>query len=133
MIKFNNARNHKGEYNTGAVGVSIDSLFPKLSIEFLDLKGNDLQKNEQLNVFKTLRIVLKHNWREIRQLGKNGIGFESLKLDELKCPYPKSDIFTKIDKVTVFHRQGDLPLIGYRVQETFYLFHIDRDYKAYGH
>ena len=133
MSKFNNERNTKGKYNTGAIAISVDSLFPKLSIEYLNLDNNVLQKKEQLNVFKTLRIVLKHTWREIHQLGKDGIGFETLKLDELKCQHPQSELFSKIDKVTVFHRQGDIPLIGFRVQEAFYLFQIDRNYKAYKH
>ena len=133
MSKFNNTRNTKGQYNTGIIAVSVDLLFPKLSIEYLDLNDCILQKDVQLNVCKTLRLVLKHTWREIHQLGKSGIGFETLKLDELKCPYPKSDIFQMIDKVTVFHRQEDIPLIGFRVQEVFYLFHIDTNFKAYEH
>ena len=77
MSQFNNKRNAGSQYNNGFVAKPTDSMYPKLSIEFLDLKTALIQKKEKLSIFKTLSFVLGLTWREIRQLGKDGIGFET--------------------------------------------------------
>ncbi len=60
MSKLNNTRNTKAQFNTGTIDNPVDTLYPKLSIEYLDLKDNVLQKEEKLNVFKCFSIVLKN-------------------------------------------------------------------------
>lgn len=111
-----------------------EDVYPKLSLEYLKIKDNALQKDEILNIFKNLKDILQHTWRDISLLSKHGIGFELIPVTSLKCAIPQDDTFAKNDKVTVFHKHGDdIPLIGFRVNETYYLFCVDRDYKAYNH
>lgn len=111
-----------------------EDIYPKLSLEYLKLKEKILQKDEKINIFKNLKDILQHTWRDISQLSKPGIGFELIPVASLKCACPKDAIFDKNDKATVFHKHGDdVPLIGFRVNDTYYLFCVDRDYKAYNH
>ena len=121
------------------IGETQDKIFssgtyPKLSIEFLKIKDDVLQKEEKLAIFKNLKDILQHTWREISHLGKHGIGFELIPCSNLKCAYPKDNIFSKTEKATVFHKNGkEAALVGFRIDDTYYLFCVDRDYKAYNH
>jgi len=112
-----------------------DTHIATFSFRFLDHKQiNKYQQNDFNEIIKNLITISSYTWRDIIQLGKNGIGYELIPLSELKCPIPKDDLFNQRDKATVFHKQGDkIPLIGFKVNDVFYLFYLDRGLKAYKH
>lgn len=136
-FKGQTKHSHKSQdmdINVRDISHESDDFFPKLSLEFLKIKDNILQKEEKLDIFKNLKDVLQHTWRDISQLGKHGIGFELIPCSNLKCAYPKANIFSKTEKATVFHKNGkEAALVGFRIDDTYYLFCVDRDYKAYNH
>lgn len=104
---------------------------PKFSFEFLE--NSKCQHNEKVEIFNILYQISRHTWQELIQLGKSGIGYEILDLTQIKCRIPSNPIFENLSQVTVFHKAPHLPVIGFKVHDTFYIFHIDRDYKAYKH
>lgn len=108
---------------------------PKLSFEFLTGKYciSDCQQDEKAEVIDILHRLSQRTWQEIIQLGKAGIGYEQFEKERMKCSLPTSEYFENIDKVTVFHRAPKIPIVGFRVQEIFYIFCIDRTYDAYEH
>ena len=108
---------------------------PKLSFEFLsgDYCISQCQQREKAEIIDTLHKISQRTWQEIIQLGKSGIGYEQIKLSQLKCVSPKCKIFDNLDKVTIFHKPPKVPIVGFRVEDIFYVFCIDRTYNAYKH
>lgn len=108
---------------------------PKISLEFLQGKYcvSKCQKHEKAQIIDTLHKISQHTWQEIIQEGKYGFGYEQIEVSQLKCALPQNTIFDNLDKVTVFHNTPKIPIIGFRIQDTYYIFCIDRNYKAYNH
>ena len=75
----------------------------------------------------------KKTWRALRTEGKEHSGYEMIDVKQLQCHVPTAAIFIGIDKATVFHRKDKLPIIGFQVAATFFLFWIDKTFKAYNH
>lgn len=108
---------------------------PKISFEFLNGKYciSKCESKEKAQVIDTLYRISQSTWQELIQLGKNGSGYEQFSRKQLRCHIPDTAIFQNHDKVTIFHRKDKIPIVGFRIGETFYIFCVDRDYSAYGH
>ena len=108
---------------------------PKISLEFLQGKHcvSKCQKDEKAQIIDILHRISQHTWREIIQEGKSGFGYEQIEISQLKCKIPQDEIFCNLDKVTVFHNAPKIPIVGFRIQDIYYIFCIDRKYNAYNH
>ena len=107
---------------------------PKISFQFLCEDNAFMRQTaEKSEIMDTLLRISKFTWQELIQQGKSGSGYEQFSRKQLKCPVPDADLFKNIEKVTVFHRKRKIPLIGFRIEDIFYLFRIDRRFDAYIH
>ena len=115
--------------------VNFNQVKPKISFEFLNGEYciSKCEKKEKAEIIDTLHQLSQKTWQEIIQSGKNGIGYERIELSQLKCRYPHDRCFQNIDKATIFHHKKSIPIIGFRTDNTYYIFCIDRNYKAYKH
>lgn len=115
--------------------VSANKKKPKISLEYLggSFCISKCQAVEKADVVDTLHRISALTWQEIIQCGKAGSGYEQFSRDSIKYSIPKVDLFNSIDKVTVFHRKGKIPVIGFRIEETFYIVAVDRTFSAYKH
>lgn len=137
MSKFKNVRDRSKsqKINTPARQVSFLCKKPKFSFEFLSGKYciSNCESREKAEVISTLHKLSKLSWREIYQLGKSGIGYEQFDLSQLHCSYPHDETFLNLDKITVFHKEQKIPIIGFKIEEVYYIFCIDRTFDAYDH
>jgi hypothetical protein len=115
--------------------VNFNQRKPKMSFEFLsgDFCISKCQQWEKAEVLDTLHRLSQRTWQEIIQLGKSGIGYEQLGTCQLKCSIPQEAVFRNLEKVTVFHKAPRIPIVGFRSEDVFYIFCIDRSYSAYDH
>lgn len=114
---------------------SVNTLKPKISFEYLTGKYciSKCESREKAEVIDTLHRISKSTWQELIQCGKAVSGYEQIGRKQLKCSVPVAELFINIDKAAVFHRKNKIPVIGFKIEETFYIFCIDRDYSAYDH
>lgn len=115
--------------------VNFNSKKPKLSFEFLagDYCITKCELREKAEIVDTLYRLSQHSWQELLTLGRKHGGCEPLSLSELNCPIPNDLLFQGQKHATVFHNVQRIPVIGFRIEETLYIFGIDRDYTAYNH
>lgn len=137
MKKIKNSRIHAfgNLKQEDLLPVSANKLKPKISLEYLFGKFcvSECQAVEKSDVMDTLHRISKLSWQDIIQSGKSSSGYEQIARNFINCPIPKNDLFQSIEKVTVLHRKGKIPIIGFRINETFYIFAIDRNFTAYDH
>ena len=124
-----------GRFKTETVGeVTYNQRKPKISFEFLngDYCISKCQQSQKAEVIDSLYRISQLTWQEHHQIGKSG-GYEQFAKKQLLCNIPQDEKFINTDKVTVFHRKDKIPIVGFRVDDVFYVFCIDRDYSAYKH
>lgn len=136
MKRFNiKAEQRSGRFKTESVGkITFNQRKPKISFEFLngDYCISKCQQNQKAEIIDSLHRISQHTWQEHHQIGKSG-GYEQFGRDQLRCKIPHEEKFINTDKVTVFHRKDKIPIVGFRVDDVFYVFCIDRDFSAYKH
>lgn len=136
MKRFNiKAEQRSGRFKTESVSkITFNQRKPKISFEFLngDYCISKCQQNQKAEIIDSLHRISQHTWQEHHQIGKSG-GYEQLGRDQLRCKIPQEGKFINTDKVTVFHRKDKIPIVGFRVDDVFYVFCIDRDFSAYKH
>ena len=137
MNKFKNVRNRLKSQNLNTPAIQVSSVLkkPKFSFEFLSGKYclSNCESREKAEIISTLHKLSQHSWQEIYQLGKSGIGYEQIDLSQLRCSYPHDNTFLNLDKFTVFHKASKIPIIGFKIEEIYYIFCIDRTFDAYDH
>ena len=135
MGKISKKSEKKSRFEAEQIKGDFNQCKPKLSFEFLsgDWCISQCQRDEKAEIIDSLHRISKYTWQDCIQLGKSGCGYEQLDRSQIKCTIPRDDFFKNLDKVTVFHRKKKIPIIGFRIQDVFYIFCIDRKYNAYKH
>ena len=110
--------------------VNFNARNPKISFEFLagDYCLSKCEIREKAEIDDTLHRLSKHTWQELLTLGRKHGGCEPLPIAELKCSIPDNILFREQKHATVFHNPGKIPIVGFRIEDTFYMFCIDRTY-----
>lgn len=124
-LTLNNAASLAGK-------ASGDRLCPKFSFEFLkgDYCLSKCESKEKSNLASKLHLIGRQNWGDLRRLGRNN-GFEPIPTAQLRCRIP--DEFKNEATSIVFHMTGNIPVIGFRREDVFYIIAIDRTFNAYSH
>ena len=115
--------------------VNFNARKPKISFEFLggEYCISKCEMNEKAEIVDTLYRLSQHTWQELLTLGRKHGGCEPLPLSELKCSIPLNALFLEQKHATVFHNPTKIPIVGFRIEDTLYVFCIDRTYTAYNH
>ena len=120
--------------NESHIEINYNLCKPKISFQFLaEEQLKNCEVREKSEVLTTLYRISQHTWQELNQLGRKSGGFELIPLMQLRCKYPNNEMFSEGSKAVVFHHATKIPLIGFHCEDIFYIFCIDRDYKAYKH
>jgi hypothetical protein len=71
-------------------------------------------------------------WSQIKNVGRHGLGFEKISKNTIKATLPP---FIKDDREHfIAFRFNELkPMVGYRVNDVFYVLWFDHDYTLYDH
>ncbi|WP_153940691.1 hypothetical protein [Acidithiobacillus thiooxidans] len=112
---------------------SRQSLHPKSSFEKMSSSHSvfECETEEKAALADTLYKLGQMTWAQIMQTDRHKSGCETISLEEIKAP--GKDAITPDSKVLAFRFSGMKPMIGYRLDETFYVVWLDRAFKIYGH
>lgn len=71
-------------------------------------------------------------WKDIKQCPKHGLGFEKIAKTSIKAPMPKF-ITPDVDHFLAFRFYGKRPMVGYRINDIFYVLWFDKNFTLYDH
>jgi hypothetical protein len=112
-----------------------DSMPPLFSLEkivgdkycFSNLDDND-KKQFAESIFKRKNLT----WSDIKKSPRHGLGFEKIPKTQIQGSIPVSITEDMTDFLS-FRFSGKKPMVGYRMQNVFYVLWFDLDYSLYGH
>jgi hypothetical protein len=114
--------------------VSYDNVPPHFSFEYLDdqygLSG--CNKDERSCLLDKLRILGTTPWAELITTARHKHGTETIPKGQINGKLPKI-ITDDVQKVLAFRFQGMKPMVGHRIDRTFYIIWIDSKFKLYDH
>lgn len=107
---------------------------PIFSLRHLDNRDFSLDNcdnKEKVAFVETLCRLGKIPWRELRQAGRHGMGYEKIHTNSLKVGIPKN--ITPDVNFIAFRFSGKAPMVGYRDRAVFHIIWIDRNFTLYKH
>lgn len=72
------------------------------------------------------------SWSEVKKLSRHGLGFEKIARASIKTGIPPF-ITDDVDHFLAFRFHGMKPMVGYRLNDIFYVLWFDHNYTLYGH
>lgn len=83
-------------------------------------------KDGQAQLALTLHKCAQMQWKEIHQSGRKASGTEWIPADQIKAPIPEK--FADQDKFMAFRYDGNLPMVGVRINDVFHVLWVERQY-----
>jgi hypothetical protein len=113
--------------------VSNDKKRPLFSLEHMQqtYSVKTCQVNDRAALASKLYEMSQLSWGELKQAPRHGQGFEHIPQNSIKAPMPK--VLTSDIRLMVFRFSGKKPMVGYRVEEVFYLLWLDHNFTLYDH
>ena len=71
-------------------------------------------------------------WKEIKNLPRHGLGIEKISKHSIKTGLPRN-ITEDFNDFIAFRFSGKKPMVGYRINEIFYVLWFDHDFTLYDH
>lgn len=71
-------------------------------------------------------------WATIKNTDRHGLGFEKIPKKEIKAPLPRF-ITDDLKDFIVFRFNGKKPMVGYRVNDIYYVLWFDHNFTLYKH
>jgi len=116
-------------------GGSVDTDPPIFSLKICkDFCLSCCEKDEKAAFADTLHKLSQSTWRELRQAGRHGQGYEIIDRKSIKGKIP--DHITDDVHIIAFRFFGKKPMAGYRDANDRRIFHVvwlDRDFTLYDH
>ncbi|MDZ7857846.1 hypothetical protein [Sphaerotilus sp.] len=116
-----------------AAGASSQHLKPKFSLEHLDRTFclSACTRDEKAAFADRLHELSQLTWRDIAGTGRHGQGSETIARSAIRSPIPAC--ITEDVRIIAFRCIGKAPMVGYRVDEVFFVVWIDRGFSLYNH
>jgi hypothetical protein len=112
---------------------SSNQMRPKFSLEHL-AKSHCLSnclKEEKSAFVDKLHELSQLTWQQIQQAPKHGLGHETIARSSIKAAVPHH--ITEDVRFLAFRFMGKAPMVGYKVDEVFFVVWIDRAFVLYDH
>ncbi|MDQ2731972.1 MAG: hypothetical protein M3Y56_09960 [Armatimonadota bacterium] len=87
--------------------------------------------DEKVGFADKLNRLSQMTWTQIYGAHRHGLGCEKINRDSIKAPIPPW-ISEDVDFMA-FRFFDRAPMVGYRIQSTFYIIWFDREFKLYDH
>lgn len=71
-------------------------------------------------------------WNQINSLGRHKLGYEQLPKNKIKAPSPLNVTHDR-EHYMVFRFNGMKPMVGYRINQVFYVLWFDHNMTLYNH
>ncbi|PTY38079.1 hypothetical protein BGP77_16640 [Saccharospirillum sp. MSK14-1] len=71
-------------------------------------------------------------WSEMRSAGRHGLGYEKISKSAIRAPIPPF-ITEEVSQLIAFRYNGKRAMVGYRIQDIFYVLWFDSKFKLYDH
>ena len=112
---------------------STQFLHPKFSFERMapSHSVSECESEEKAALADTLYKLGQMTWAQIMQVDRHKSGCETISLEQIKAPGKHA--ITPDSNILVFRFSGMKPMIGYRLDETFYVVWLDRAFNVYAH
>jgi hypothetical protein len=110
-----------------------DEQRPKFCLQYLADKFciSRCTREEKAAFADRLRELSSLTWRQLRQAGRGGQGYETIAQDSIKAPIPTH--ITEDVRLIAFRFFGKAPMVGYRERTVFHIVWFDRQFKLYDH
>lgn len=115
-------------------GVDYNKKHPIFSLEYLQ-NGFDLEactKDQKASLADALRKYSQMTWADIISSHRHKGGQEKIARNSIKAPIP-NDITEDIQDFIALRFCGKRPMVGYRVNDIFYIVWLDTNFKLYDH
>ncbi|MDH2123758.1 hypothetical protein N5J75_11170 [Pantoea brenneri] len=138
--KFKGKLKPRDKETSSLVGMSpeasskeIDNSPPTFSLRYLqkDFCVDCCEKNEKAALADRLFKLSKLSWADIRKADRHGLGTEKISRNSIKAPIPHH--VTEDVEFIAFRFCGKAPMVGYKLNSTFYILWLDRVFKLYDH
>jgi hypothetical protein len=71
-------------------------------------------------------------WSQVKNLDRHGLGIEKIARTAIKAGIPKF-ITEEVDHFLAFRFNGKRPMVGYRLNDVFYVLWFDHNFTLYDH
>jgi len=115
--------------------IDYDSKPPVFSLEKLEPGYYCFSKLDQKDKAAFAESIFKRRnipWREIKNLPRHGLGLEKIAKSSIKTILPKH-ITEDFNFFLAFRFSGKKPMVGYRINEIFYVLWFDHNFTLYEH
>ena len=116
------------DWDSKSIVISLERVVKTSGYCFSDLKS-DHKASFAESIFKRRNA----SWREIKSMAKHALGFEKISIKAIKgCRVPD---FITVDNNTLiaFRYHGKCPMVGYRIQNVFFVLWFDHNFTLYEH
>jgi len=112
---------------------STQPLHPKFSFEKMvsSHSVSECEREEKAALADTLYKLGQMTWAEIMRADRHKSGCEIISSERIKAPGKHA--ITPDSNILAFRFSGMKPMIGYRLDETFYVVWLDRAFNVYEH
>jgi len=125
----------KGKRIAISENVNYDAMPPIFSLERLQPGDYCLSSMDQENKSQFAEAIFRRKslkWSEVKNIGRHGLGLEKIPKHAIKAPLP-SFIKDDIEDFFAFRFNGKRPMVGYRVNNIFYVLWFDHNFTLYKH
>ena len=134
-IKKPDSGNRNQKIKEPSEGINFDLRPPLFSLERLqagDHCFSALSKDLKAAFADAIFKRKNTNWSLLKQSGRHALGFEKISKDSIKAPIPQN-IKEDEKHFLAFRFNGKCPMVGYRVNDIFYILWFDHNFTLYSH
>lgn len=125
----------QGRINTSSEPVDYNKKPLVFSLERVQDGDYCFSKLDQADKAQFAEAIFKRRaltWNQINQADRHGLGHEKIPKAQIKAAIPKFITEDK-DSFMVFRFSGLKPMVGYRVNDVFYVLWFDHNFSLYPH
>ena len=113
--------------------ISHDEKRPIFSLEHMQPTHSvrTCQHNDRAEFASKLYEMSQLSWGQLKQAPRHGLGSETISQNAIRAPMPQS--VTRDIRLIAFRFSGKKPMVGYRVNEVFFVLWLDYNYTLYDH
>jgi hypothetical protein len=112
---------------------SYDQRHPVFSLQYLQSNHciSRCEMAEKAKFADTLRKLSQFTWLDLKLTGRHQLGYEKIEKNSLKVGIPAH--LTEDINIIAFRFDGKKSMVGYRINDIFYIVWVDRNFSVYKH
>ena len=113
--------------------ISPQQMRPKFSLEHLQKSFclSACEKDEKASLADRMHRLSQLTWQQITHAPRHGLGTETIARSAIKDVIPSC--ITEDTNIIALRFHDKAPMVGFRLEEVFYIVWLDRSFKLYDH